>query len=133
MKCSSFFNVVLRELLECRKTTQIMSLITVGLVFWLSGFAGLVYEVVWFRQLATTFGSTGAAIAATTGSFMAGLGLGSWVVSRYADRIQHPVRWYAALELMLAAYASLMASWIDQVETLCQWAAEQGYSGSVMA
>ncbi len=110
-----------------------MSLIIVGLIFWMSGLAGLIYEVVWFRQLATTFGSTGPAIAATTGSFMAGLGLGSWVVSRYADRIRYPVRWYAVLELMLAAYASLMANWIDQVKTLYQWAAEQGYSGSVMA
>ncbi|MEO2018311.1 MAG: fused MFS/spermidine synthase [Fuerstiella sp.] len=110
-----------------------MSLIFVGLIFWLSGLAGLVYEVVWFRQLATTFGSTGPAIAATTGSFMAGLGLGSWIISRYADRVRHPVRWYAALELMLAAYAALMSNWIDQVETLYEWAAAQGYSGSVMA
>jgi spermidine synthase len=110
-----------------------MSLILVGLIFWLSGLAGLVYEVVWFRQLATTFGATGPAIAATTGSFMAGLGLGSWIVSRYADRVRHPVRWYAVLELMLAAYAASMGSWIQRIEGIHQWAAVQGYSGSVMA
>ncbi len=110
-----------------------MLLILVGLIFWLSGLAGLVYEVVWYRQLATTFGSTGPAIAATTGSFMAGLGLGSWIVSRYADRVRHPVRWYAALELMLAGYAASMGSWIHQVERIHQWAAMQGYSGVVMA
>ena len=66
-----------------------------GCIFLLSGVAGLIYEVVWFRMLATTFGATGPALAATTASFMAGLGLGSRLAGGRADRMQRPIQVYA--------------------------------------
>lgn len=47
------------------------------LLFFLSGFAGLCYQVVWIRELSVIFGKTNAAIAVVVSVFMLGLGLGS--------------------------------------------------------
>jgi spermidine synthase len=47
------------------------------LLFFLSGFAGLCYQVVWVRELSVIFGKTNAAITVVVSVFMLGLGLGS--------------------------------------------------------
>ena len=56
------------------------------LLFFLSGAAGLVYEVVWSRLLKDVFGVTAHAVAAVLATFLGGLALGSWALGRYADR-----------------------------------------------
>lgn len=47
------------------------------LLFFLSGFVGLCYQVVWIRELSIIFGKTNAAITVVVSVFMLGLGLGS--------------------------------------------------------
>jgi len=47
------------------------------LLFFLSGFVSLCYQVVWVRELAVIFGKTNAAITVVVSVFMLGLGLGS--------------------------------------------------------
>lgn len=47
------------------------------LLFFLSGFVGLCYQVVWIRELSVIFGKTNAAITVVVSVFMLGLGLGS--------------------------------------------------------
>ena len=47
------------------------------LVF-LSGFAGLIYQVLWMKQLGLLLGSTSQATAVTLAAFFAGLAVGSW-------------------------------------------------------
>ncbi len=76
-------------------------------LFFLSGAAALIYEVVWTRWLTGYLGSAATATAIVLAVFMAGLGLGSWLASRVADRIRRPVRVYAWLELGIAALAIL--------------------------
>lgn len=46
--------------------------------FVVSGFCGLVYEVVWLRLAMASFGVTTALVSIVISMFMAGLGLGSW-------------------------------------------------------
>lgn len=87
-----------------------------GCIFLLSGAAGLVYEVVWFRMLANTFGATGPAIAATTAAFMAGLGIGSHFAGQWADRSPRPARVYAAIEALIAVLAMAMPATLRTVE-----------------
>jgi predicted membrane-bound spermidine synthase len=48
--------------------------------FVVSGFCGLVYEVVWVRLAMASFGVTTALVSIVISMFMAGLGLGSWGV-----------------------------------------------------
>jgi predicted MFS family arabinose efflux permease len=71
------------------------------LIFLLSGFAGLVYEVVWARQLVLVFGNTTQAVSAILTGFFGGMALGSVVGGRIADRVRSPLRMYAILEMLV--------------------------------
>lgn len=73
-----------------------------GLLF-ISGAAALVYQVLWAKQLSIVVGIDVHAITVAISAFFAGLGLGGLLIGRLADRIARPVRFYAALELGVAA------------------------------
>ncbi len=73
------------------------------LLFVLSGAAGLVYEVVWARQLVLVFGNTSQATATILTGFFGGLAIGGAVGGRLADRVARPLRMYGALELVVVA------------------------------
>ncbi|MBI4424661.1 MAG: fused MFS/spermidine synthase, partial [Elusimicrobia bacterium] len=82
-------------------------------LFFLSGAAGLVYEVVWLRLLVRAFGSTTVATSHVLAVFMGGLALGAWAAGGRARAARSPLKAYAALELALglaAAAATLAAS-----------------------
>src|SRR5262245_11325400 len=70
-------------------------------VFVLSGAAGLIYEVVWARQLVLVFGNTTQAVATILTGYFAGMALGSVLGGRLADRVRSPLRLYGATELLL--------------------------------
>ena len=69
------------------------------LLVFVSGAAALVYQSVWIRQLSLILGSTNYAVGTVLAAFMAGLGVGAFVVGRRADRTPSPLALYAALEL----------------------------------
>lgn len=74
------------------------------LLCFLSGATALAYELVFTKLLATIFGTTAYATATVLASFMGGLALGSGLISRWADRSRRPLRLYAAIEFLIAAY-----------------------------
>ncbi|MFI5225366.1 MAG: fused MFS/spermidine synthase [Candidatus Limnocylindrales bacterium] len=71
------------------------------LIFLLSGASGLIYEVVWSRQLVLVFGNTTQAISAILTGYFGGLAIGSVIGGRVADRVRRPLIMYATLELVL--------------------------------
>lgn len=73
-----------------------------------SGAAGLVYELVWTRELTFVFGGTTYAISTVLVAFMGGLGLGSYVAGRWTPGLSHPARWYGVLEILIGVYALLV-------------------------
>jgi spermidine synthase len=77
----------------------------VALPMLLSGFAGLAYQIVWTLQLGTWLGHEVAAVLAVVAAFFGGLALGAWGLGRRIARSASPGRWYAALELAIAAWA----------------------------
>jgi spermidine synthase len=77
-------------------------------LFVASGAAGLVYQVVWSRELVLVFGNTTQAVATIVTAFMAGLGFGSLAGGRLADRVARPLRLYGLVELAVAATAALL-------------------------
>ncbi len=70
-------------------------------IFLLSGAAGLVYEVVWARQLVLVFGNTTQAISAILTGYFSGIAIGSVIGGRLADRVRRSLRLYGLLELVL--------------------------------
>jgi spermidine synthase len=76
----------------------------------ISGFAALVYEVVWTRLLALVIGPTTYAFATMAASFIAGLAIGSAAGSRIARRSAQPAAWLGAM-LTLCAVAAALAAW----------------------
>ena len=70
-------------------------------IFLLSGAAGLIYEVVWARQLVLVFGNTTQAVSAILTGFFGGMAIGSAFGGRLADRVRRPLRLYGAIELVL--------------------------------
>lgn len=81
--------------------------LTILILFFLSGFSALIYEIIWFRMLAVVFGSTVYASTTVLSSFMGGLAIGSYLFGNIADRIKRPVRLYGLLEIGIAAFAIL--------------------------
>ena len=79
--------------------------------FFASGFASLVYEIVWLRMAMAQFGVTTALTSIVLSVFMAGLALGSWGSGRLARRWRQEgngaraLRTYGALELLIGLSA----------------------------
>jgi spermidine synthase len=72
------------------------------LCFFLSGAAGLVYQVAWSKALGLVFGHTVYAIATVLAVFMAGLAAGSAVIGRWCEQKTKPVSLYGWMELLIA-------------------------------
>jgi spermidine synthase len=87
-------------------------------LFFLSGFAGLVYEVVFSKALALTFGSTALAQYTVLATYMGGMAIGAWLGGVFAAKTKSPMRIYALCELCIGVYALftplifLLVQWI---------------------
>ena len=103
-----------------RAGTAAASLRRVAIVlFFLSGAAGLVYEVVWLRLLVLVFGSAHFAVTAVLTAFMAGLGLGALIVGRWVDRTGwHPLAVYGLLEIGIGVSALAVPLLIDGIRPI---------------
>ncbi len=81
-----------------------------AVLFLLSGACALGYEVIWAKTLVLTLGGTAAAQAAVLAAFLAGLALGGVFLGAKADRVERPLRFFAWLELGVAA-CGYLAPW----------------------
>lgn len=86
-------------------------------IFIASGFAGLVYEVVYAKALALTFGSTSIAAYTVLTVYMGGMALGAWLGGAVAENCKRPLYVYAVCELIIGLYAALT----PQLFGLIQW------------
>ena len=69
------------------------------LLFFGSGLAALIYEIVWFQMLQLIIGSSAVSLAVLLGTYLGGLGLGGLLLPRLIPVRIHPLRVYAGLEL----------------------------------
>ncbi len=70
--------------------------------------AALIYEVVWVRPIQFVFGSTIYTVSIIFAVFMAGLSLGSFLVSKYVDKLSNLPKTYALIELGIGLYGVLL-------------------------
>ena len=67
------------------------------LLFFGSGCAALIYEIVWFQLLQLVIGSSAVSLGVLLGTFMGGMCLGSVALPSFISKRQHPLRVYAFL------------------------------------
>ena len=72
------------------------------LVFFLSGAAALIFEILWFRLAGLVFGNSVWAASIVLSSFMGGLALGNALMAARGDQLKRPIRFYAGLEVVIA-------------------------------
>lgn len=78
-----------------------------AVLLFFSGATALVYQVLWLRLLGLVFGVTVYAASTVLASFMAGLGLGSLLGGRLADRLSRPLWGYGVAEVLVGLFALL--------------------------
>lgn len=72
--------------------------------FFVSGAAGLLYEVVWSKELSHVLGNSLHAISTVVAAFLCGLALGAWKLGAWLSRPADAPRRYAWLEFGIAAF-----------------------------
>ncbi len=69
------------------------------LLFFFSGLATLIYEVLWMKELGLLFGNTAYASATTLAAFFLGLALGGYFWGQHAIKLENPLHTYGLLEI----------------------------------
>jgi len=100
------------------KNCNALTVRLVCLFFFLSGSAALSYEIIWVRILGRIFGNTTFAISTVLAVFMAGLGLGSFLIGRLSDRSHRPLLGYGLLEIGTGIYAALTFILAKNIQTI---------------
>ncbi len=92
-------------------------------IFFTSGFAALIYQVVFAKGLALSFGSTSNASTIVLATYMGGLAVGSFLGGRLAERLNNPVVAYAGAELGVAGLCAVAPLTLRGVQHLYVWLA----------
>jgi spermidine synthase len=89
----------------------------VALVFFASGFAALVYQVVWQRALFAIFGINTEAVTVVVTAFLLGLGVGSIVGGIFSRVFRHPLLLFALSEFGIAGFGLVSLDLFERVGT----------------
>jgi spermidine synthase len=105
------------------------------LAFFMSGLAGLIYQVTWVRQFGNVFGNTVHSASIVVAVFMLGLGAGSYLAGIWADRQggRGPatlIRSYAWAEGALAALGLLLSLLLPRMAGFVAGASDYVAGGS---
>lgn len=64
----------------------------------------LIYEITWIRPLSLVFGTTLYSVTTIVASFILGLGLGSWIMGKYTDRMMNTLQYFAVTQVLIGIY-----------------------------
>jgi predicted membrane-bound spermidine synthase len=94
----------------------------VSVILFLSGTSALLFQTLWLRLSGLAFGNSVWSAALILSSFMAGLGLGSTIAASSSVGRLRPLRIYAGLEMIVAAFGCtlvfalpLLGEWMSPV------------------
>ena len=90
-----------------------------GLIIIFSCACGLIYEVIWTRQLTLFFGSPVFAVSTVLSALVGGLGLGSFCFRRLANGGKPLLRLYAFLGAGLGIFALIFPTLLDILNAIC--------------
>jgi spermidine synthase len=86
--------------------------------FFLSGAAGLLYQVLWLRTLTLLFGHSVYAVTTVLAAFMAGLALGSLLFARLSSRLRNLIAAYGWIELAIGVTCAAMPALLWAASTV---------------
>ena len=87
-------------------------------LFYLSGIAGLIYQVLWLRRLSVVFGVTVYAASTVLAAFMAGLAIGSALSGRVLGRRIAPLAAFGIAEILIGVTGLLSPLLLDAASAL---------------
>jgi spermidine synthase len=102
------------------------------ILFFASGAAALIYELVWFHLVTLVVGASALSVAAILASFMGGMAIGSALVPRVTSPSTHPLRLIATLEAGIAAIGLAMPFLLPLVRDSYVAVAAMGYPGVLL-
>jgi len=85
------------------------------LIFFMSGAAGLGYEMLWTRMLVAGLGHEMVSVLGVVSAFFSGLALGAWVLDGPVSRSAAPGKWYALLEIIIGLWALVLVAVLPDV------------------
>src|ERR1035437_8047063 len=101
-------------------------------LFFGSGCAALIYEIVWFQMLQLVIGSSAVSLGVLLGTYMGGMCLGSVVLPRIVSGRRHPLRIYALLELGIGLIGVLILFGLPKVAWVYSAHVGSGFSGILL-
>ena len=93
-------------------------LLSILTCFFLSGAAGLIYQVAWSKALGLIFGHTAYAIATVLAVFMAGLAAGSAFFGRWRKDQAEPIALYSQIEFLAGMTGALSLAGLAGVRSI---------------
>ena len=109
---------------------QIPAAILYG-VFFLSGMAALIYQLIWQRALFTIYGTNTESVTIVVAAFMLGLGIGSLVGGELSKRMKgYLLLVFAVLEVLIGVYGVLSLAIFEWMGTMTL-GASVGTAGTV--
>lgn len=90
-----------------------------GLIIVFSCACGVLYEVIWTRQLTLFFGSPVFAVSTILGALVGGFGLGGFYSGRFVNGEKRPLRLYALLGAGLGIFALIFPTLLDILNAIC--------------
>lgn len=91
---------------------------SLAFLFFLSGFAALMYEVLFSKQLAAVFGSSSLATYTVLATYMGGMAIGAWLGGYIAQSGRKLLDRYVHCELGIAVYCVLTPAFFSAVLSL---------------
>lgn len=101
-------------------------------LFFGSGCAALIYEIVWFQLLQLVIGSSAISLGVLLGTFMGGMCLGSLLLPRVVSPRYHPLLVHALIELAIGGIAVVVLFLIPEVNRLYATAGGNGWNGTMV-
>jgi len=101
-------------------------------LFFLSGFAGLGYEICWIRLSSRISGSTTFAVSSVVALFFIGMALGSRYFGNRSGQYLNPLKVYALLEIGIGLIAAVSPYLLSLFEIPYQWIYPSYYQNIVV-
>ncbi len=120
-----------------RKTREIQGRRWVLYVYFICGFTGLAYEVIWNRILTLHLGSSVYAYSIMLVVYLLGITLGAGLMSYFVSRIKQPVALFAIIQGLLALDLILMVNQFEHlpemINTFLGMMVGEGFASYVLA